>query len=70
MTARKPAFRAFPFMDKILSKFMGSFIGTAVGDSLGARRAGSPAVVEVADLSPRYTDDTTLTIAVAESLVE
>ena len=57
-------------MDQTLSKFIGSLIGTAVGDSLGARRECSPADTEVADLAPRYTDDTTLTIAVAESLVE
>jgi poly(ADP-ribose) glycohydrolase ARH3 len=57
-------------MDRILSKFIGCLIGTAIGDSLGARREGSPEFVEVADLSPRYTDDTALTIAVAESLIE
>ncbi len=57
-------------MDKILSKFTGCLIGTAVGDSLGARREGSPEFVEVADLSPRYTENTAMTIAVAESLAE
>jgi poly(ADP-ribose) glycohydrolase ARH3 len=57
-------------MDKKLSKFIGCLIGTAIGDSLGARREGSSEFVEVADLSPRYTDDTAMTIAVAESLVE
>ena len=57
-------------MDQTLSKFIGCLIGTAIGDSLGARRAGSSEYVEVADLSPRYTDDTAMTIAVAESLVE
>jgi len=57
-------------MDRILSKFIGCLIGTAIGDSLGARREGSLEFVEVADLSPRYTDDTALTIAVAESLIE
>lgn len=57
-------------MDRKLSKFIGSLVGTAIGDSLGARREGSSAFAEIADLSPRYTDDTTLTIAVAESLIE
>jgi poly(ADP-ribose) glycohydrolase ARH3 len=57
-------------MDQKLSKFIGCLIGTAIGDSLGARREGSSAFVEIADLSPRYTDDTALTIAVAESLAE
>ena len=57
-------------MDKKLSKFIGCLVGTAVGDSLGARREGSPAFVEVADLAPRYTENTAMTIAVAESLVE
>ena len=57
-------------MDRELSKFIGCLVGTAIGDSLGARRAGSPEHVEVADLAPRYTDDTAMTIAVAESLVE
>ncbi|MHB8843183.1 MAG: ADP-ribosylglycohydrolase family protein [Nitrospirota bacterium] len=57
-------------MDPILAKFMGCLIGTAVGDSLGARREGSLTSAESADLAPRYTDDTALTIAVAESLAE
>jgi len=57
-------------MDQKLSKFIGCMIGTAVGDSLGARREGSSAIAEIADLAPRYTDDTAMTIAVAESLVE
>jgi len=57
-------------MDRKLSKFIGCLIGTAIGDSLGARRAGSSEFAEVADLSPRYTDDTAMTIAVAESLIE
>jgi poly(ADP-ribose) glycohydrolase ARH3 len=56
--------------DHKLSKFIGCLVGTAVGDSLGARREGSSAFVEVADLSPRYTENTAMTIAVAESLVE
>jgi len=55
-------------MDNLLSKFTGCLIGTAVGDSLGARREGSPDFVEIADLAPRYTENTAMTIAVAESL--
>jgi len=57
-------------MDQKLSKFIGGLVGTAIGDSLGARRVGSTEFIEIADLSPRYTDDTALTLAVAESLVE
>jgi poly(ADP-ribose) glycohydrolase ARH3 len=57
-------------MDVKLSKFIGCLIGTAIGDSLGARREGSSEFVEVADLAPRYTDDTAMTLAVAESLIE
>ena len=57
-------------MDRILSKFAGCLIGTAVGDSLGARREGSPEFVEVADLAPRYTENTAMTMAVADSLAE
>lgn len=57
-------------MDKILSRFTGCIVGTAVGDSLGARREGSSEFVEVADLAPRYTENTAMTIAVAESLAE
>jgi poly(ADP-ribose) glycohydrolase ARH3 len=57
-------------MDTLLSKFTGCLIGTAVGDSLGARREGSPEFVEVADLAPRYTENTAMTIAVAQSLAQ
>jgi poly(ADP-ribose) glycohydrolase ARH3 len=57
-------------MDPVLAKFTGCLIGTAIGDSLGARHEGSPVFAESADLAPRYTDDTALTIAVAESLAE
>ena len=49
------------------SKFVGSLLGTAVGDSLGAGRWLRPVGRE---LSPFYTDDTHMTIGVAESLVE
>jgi len=57
-------------MDTKLSKFAGCLIGTAIGDSLGARREGSRSFVEVTDLAPRYTENTAMTIAVAESLAE
>ena len=58
-------------MDPILSKFIGSLTGVAVGDSLGARFEGAKAICEdIADLAPRYTDDTAMTIGVAESLIE
>jgi poly(ADP-ribose) glycohydrolase ARH3 len=57
-------------MDKKLSKFIGSLIGTAVGDSLGARMEGSPGFQPVHEIGPRYTDDTVMTLGVAESLIE
>ena len=46
-----------PKMDRLESKFVGSLVGTAVGDSLGAG-------------GERYTDDTAMTIGIAESLIE
>jgi len=56
-------------MDPLLSKFTGCLIGVAVGDSLGARNEGATVINDdMADLSPRYTDDTVMTIGVAESL--
>ena len=58
-------------MDTTLSKFIGCLTGVAVGDSLGARFEGATTICEnVADLAPRYTDDTAMTIGVAESLIE
>jgi poly(ADP-ribose) glycohydrolase ARH3 len=57
-------------MDRKLSKFIGCITGTAIGDSLGNRREGSDGSRENADLAPRYTEDTVMTIGVAESLIE
>jgi poly(ADP-ribose) glycohydrolase ARH3 len=58
-------------MEMMRSKFIGSLIGVAVGDSLGARFEGASTICDdVADLAPRYTDDTAMTIGVAESLIE
>jgi poly(ADP-ribose) glycohydrolase ARH3 len=57
-------------MDQKCSKFIGSLIGTAVGDSLGAQREGASGFQDVLEIGPRYTDDTVMTIGVAESLVE
>jgi poly(ADP-ribose) glycohydrolase ARH3 len=57
-------------MDPLLSRFTGCLLGVAIGDSLGSRvegAAGPPEVV--ADLGPRYTDDTAMTLGVAESLI-
>jgi poly(ADP-ribose) glycohydrolase ARH3 len=51
-------------------RFIGSLIGTAVGDSLGAQREGASGFQEVREIGPRYTDDTVMTIGVAESLIE
>jgi poly(ADP-ribose) glycohydrolase ARH3 len=57
-------------MEKKLSKFIGSLVGTAIGDSLGARFEGISGLQEVKEIGPRYTDDTAMTIGVAESLIE
>src|SRR5512145_3015787 len=57
-------------MDDKSDRFIGSLIGTAVGDSLGAQREGTSGFQEVREIGPRYTDDTVMTIGVAESLVE
>ena len=58
-------------MDNKRSKFIGSLVGVAVGDSLGARRKGATGINEdVADLAPRYTEGTAMTIGVGESLVD
>ena len=58
-------------MDRLLSRFTGSLLGVAIGDSIGARREGSTEITdEIADLAPRYTDDTAMTLGVAESLIE
>lgn len=58
-------------------KFMGCLVGTAIGDALGARREGggmsrSEDIVSLAEKLEQliYTDDTHMTIGVAESLVE
>ncbi|MDH4161133.1 MAG: ADP-ribosylglycohydrolase family protein [Nitrospirota bacterium] len=56
-------------MERKLSKFKGCLVGLAVGDSLGARRQGA-AGAEAADLAPRYSDDTVLSLGVAESLAD
>lgn len=55
--------------DMKLSGFTGSLMGTAIGDSLGAQWEGSSGVREMGDIGPRYTDDTAMTIGVAESLI-
>jgi poly(ADP-ribose) glycohydrolase ARH3 len=53
-----------------LSKFIGSLVGTAVGDSLGARVEGTSGFQQVHEIAPRYTDDTAMTLGVAESLID
>ncbi len=53
-----------------LERFIGCLVGTAVGDSLGAQREGASGFAEVWEIGPRYTDDTVMTLGVAESLVE
>lgn len=62
---------------QIRNKFLGSLVGVAVGDAIGASREGYRMAAEheirhIARISHalRYTDDTHMTIGVAESLVE
>ena len=62
---------------KLRLKFLGCLVGGAIGDGLGACREGR-AMVRKEDIEPLaekmkeliYTDDTHMTIGVAESLVE
>jgi len=59
------------------SKFLGCLAGTAIGDALGARREGRgmSRSEDIASLAEKleqliYTDDTHMTIGIAESLIE
>jgi len=63
--------------EKLRSKFLGSLVGAALGDAIGASREGHYMAAEqdighIAFIEHplRYTDDTHMTIGVAESLVE
>lgn len=63
--------------EQIRSKFLGSLVGAALGDAIGASREGHRMAAEheirhIASIQHtlRYTDDTHMTIGVAESLVE
>jgi poly(ADP-ribose) glycohydrolase ARH3 len=58
-------------------KFLGSLLGVALGDAIGASREGhrmaaqhETGLVDLTSGSLRYTDDTHMTIGIAESLVE
>jgi poly(ADP-ribose) glycohydrolase ARH3 len=62
---------------KLKSKFLGCLVGTAIGDALGAGRegmgmSGSEDIVSLAEKLGQliYTDDTHMTIGIAESLIE
>jgi len=62
---------------KLKLKFLGCLVGTAIGDALGARREGrgmsrSEDIVFLAEKVEQliYTDDTHMTIGIAESLIE
>jgi len=62
---------------KLKSKFLGCLVGAAIGDALGARREGremskSEDIVSLAENLEQliYTDDTHMTIGIAESLIE
>jgi len=63
--------------EQIRRKFLGSLLGVAIGDAIGASREGYRMATEhelelIAKISHplRYTDDTHMTIGVAQSLVE
>lgn len=63
--------------EEIRKKFLGSLLGVAIGDAIGASREGYRMATEheielITSISHplRYTDDTHMTIGVAESLVE
>jgi len=62
---------------KLELKFLGCLVGTAVGDALGAGWEGrgmfrSEDIVSLAERAEQliYTDDTHMTIGIAESLIE
>jgi poly(ADP-ribose) glycohydrolase ARH3 len=62
---------------KLKSKFLGCLVGTAIGDALGAGwegrgMSGSEDIVSLAEKLEQliYTDDTHMTIGIAESLIE
>ncbi|MBW3604934.1 MAG: ADP-ribosylglycohydrolase family protein [Actinobacteria bacterium] len=66
----------FPSPTALHDRFRGALLGTAVGDALGAPFDGSPTVNATdlaawihADAPLRWTDDTHMTIGVAESLI-
>jgi poly(ADP-ribose) glycohydrolase ARH3 len=61
---------------KLKLKFLGCLVGAAIGDALGARREGrgmsrSEDIVSLAEKLEQliYTDDTHMTIGIAESLI-
>jgi len=65
------------YKGKPKSKFLGCLVGAAIGDGLGARREGRGMTrsEDVDSLAERlehlvYTDDTHMTIGIAESLIE
>jgi poly(ADP-ribose) glycohydrolase ARH3 len=64
-------------MKNLRSKFLGCLVGAALGDAIGASREGRRMAAEpefrhivMIEHPLRYTDDTHMTIGVAESLVE
>jgi poly(ADP-ribose) glycohydrolase ARH3 len=61
--------------DLLQSKYLGAMIGAAIGDAVGdlaCRNPGREAVLAQVELAEqlRYTDDTVMSIAVAETLIE
>ncbi|MDZ7676037.1 MAG: ADP-ribosylglycohydrolase family protein [Acidimicrobiales bacterium] len=74
---RDPSPAGVPADDPLLDRFRGALVGVAVGDALGSAFEGMPGPIPTASVdrhlsAPRrahFTDDTAMTIAVAESLL-